>query len=95
MEKYLLLFKLGLSFVVGFLQALKCLQYDMLNSDRICEKGNSTCNTKDDQKYGILVVSKGDNIQFEVQDCSSRYLNKTFIHYNLTLDFTCCHNQLL
>lgn len=31
----------------------------MLNSDGICEKGNSTCKAKDDQECGKLVVSTG------------------------------------
>lgn len=39
--------------------ALRCLQCDMLNADGICEKGNSTCEAKDDQECGILVVSEG------------------------------------
>lgn len=41
------------------LVALRCLECDMLNSDGICEKGNSTCEAKEDQECGILVVSQG------------------------------------
>ncbi|KAK7806436.1 hypothetical protein U0070_014750 [Myodes glareolus] len=67
----------------------------MLNSDGECEKGESTCEAKDDQECGILVVSKGNEILFGQQDCSSNYLNKTFTHHGLTLDFTCCNDQSL
>ncbi|XP_052043091.1 prostate and testis expressed protein 14 [Apodemus sylvaticus] len=95
MGKNILLFLLGLSFVVGFLQALRCLQCEMLNNDGICEKGNSTCEAKDGQECGILVVSEGVDILFGMQDCSFWCLNKTFTHYNLTLDFSCCHDQSL
>ncbi|XP_057622250.1 prostate and testis expressed protein 14-like [Chionomys nivalis] len=95
MGKHFLLLLLGLSLVVDFLQALTCLQCDMLNSDGECEKGESTCEAKDDQECGIMVVSKGHDILFGQQDCSSNCLNKTFTHYNLTLDFSCCHNQSL
>ncbi|KAK7806437.1 hypothetical protein U0070_014751, partial [Myodes glareolus] len=35
------------------------------------------------------------DILFGQQDCSSNCLNKTFAHSNLTLDFSCCHNQSL
>ena len=31
----------------------------MLNSDGECEKGESTCEAKEGQECGILVVSKG------------------------------------
>ncbi|XP_021519830.1 prostate and testis expressed protein 14-like [Meriones unguiculatus] len=95
MGKNFLLLLLGLSFVVGFLQALTCLKCDMLNSDGICEIGETTCEAKDGQECSILVASEGDNILFGMQDCSSICLNKTFNHYHITLDFTCCHNQLL
>ncbi|XP_076780588.1 prostate and testis expressed protein 14-like [Arvicanthis niloticus] len=93
MGKNILLLLLGLSFVVGFLQALRCLQCDLLNSDGICEKGNSTCEAKDDQECGIFVLSSGVDILMGMQDCSSFCLNKTFNHYNLTLDFSCCHDE--
>ena len=44
----------------GFVfSALTCLQCDMLNADGECEKGESTCEAKDDQECGILVVSRG------------------------------------
>lgn len=39
--------------------ALTCLQCDWLNADGECVKGESTCEAKDDQECGILVVSKG------------------------------------
>ncbi|KAK7796103.1 hypothetical protein U0070_006894, partial [Myodes glareolus] len=84
------------SLIFGFVSsALTCLQCDMLNSDGECEKGESTCEAKDDQECGILVVSKGNEILFGQQDCSSHCLNKTFTHHDLTLDFTCCNDQSL
>ncbi|XP_036050066.1 secreted seminal-vesicle Ly-6 protein 1-like [Onychomys torridus] len=95
MEKHFLLLLLGLSLVVGFLHALTCLQCDLLNADGKCEKGESTCEAKDDQECAILVVSKGYDIWFGQQDCSTGCFNKTFTHYNITLDFTCCHDQSL
>ncbi|XP_076432119.1 prostate and testis expressed protein 14-like [Peromyscus maniculatus bairdii] len=95
MEKHFLLVLLGLSLVVGFLHALTCLQCDWLNADGECVKGESTCEAKDDQECGILVVSKGYDIWFGQQDCSTGCFNKTFTQYNITLDFTCCHNQSL
>ncbi|XP_021494317.1 prostate and testis expressed protein 14-like [Meriones unguiculatus] len=95
MGKNLLLLLLGLSFVVGFLQALTCLRCDMLNSDGVCEKKNSTCETVDGQECGLLVASKGYDMWFGMQDCSSFCLNKTFNFHNVTLDFTCCHNEPL
>ncbi|KAL6030292.1 hypothetical protein STEG23_036190 [Scotinomys teguina] len=58
MGKHFLLLLLGLSLVVGFLQALTCLRCDMLNADGECEKGESTCEAKDDEECAILVVSK-------------------------------------
>nr|XP_006991228.2 prostate and testis expressed protein 14-like [Peromyscus maniculatus bairdii] len=95
MEKHFLLLLLGLSLVVGFLHTLTCLQCDWLNTDGVCVKGESTCEAKDDQECGILVVSKGYDIWFGQQDCSTGCFNKTFTQYNITLDFTCCHNQSL
>ncbi|XP_021061602.1 secreted seminal-vesicle Ly-6 protein 1 [Mus pahari] len=95
MGKNILFLLLGLSFVVGFLQALRCLQCDMLDEDGNCVKNNSTCEAKDDQECGILVVSSGIDILFGMQDCSSWCLNKTFHYPNLTLDFTCCHDESL
>lgn len=41
--------------------ALTCLRCDMLNYDGVCEKGNSTCDAKDDQECGLLVISKGES----------------------------------
>ncbi|KAL6030294.1 hypothetical protein STEG23_036192, partial [Scotinomys teguina] len=58
MGKHFLLLLLGLSLVVGFLQALTCLECYMLNADGECEKGESTCEAKDDEECAILVVSK-------------------------------------
>ncbi|NP_001243079.1 secreted seminal-vesicle Ly-6 protein 1-like isoform X2 [Rattus norvegicus] len=95
MGKHLLMYLLGLSFVVGFLQALTCWDCDMLNSDGICKTGYSTCKAKDDQECCKLVVSTGDKILYWMQDCSSMCLNKTFTHYRLTLNFTCSHDQSL
>ncbi|XP_051012764.1 prostate and testis expressed protein 14-like [Acomys russatus] len=95
MGKNLLLILLGLSFVLGFLQALTCLQCYMFDSNGVCEKGESTCEAKDGQECGILVVSEDYDIVFGLQDCSSNCLNQTFTFYNTTLEFTCCHNQSL
>ena len=39
--------------------ALTCLRCDLLNADGECEKGESTCEAKDGQECGIMVVSKG------------------------------------
>ncbi|KAM7337813.1 hypothetical protein ACRRTK_003932 [Alexandromys fortis] len=58
MGKHFLLLLLGLSLVLGFLQALTCLQCDKLNADGECEKGKSTCEAKDGQECGILVLSR-------------------------------------
>ncbi|XP_028640176.1 secreted seminal-vesicle Ly-6 protein 1-like [Grammomys surdaster] len=95
MGKHLLLFLLGLSFVVGFLQALTCWDCAILKSDGNCVKGNTTCEAKDDQECALLVVSKGDNILYRIQDCSSRCLNKTLTYPHVTLNFSCCHDQSL
>ncbi|EGW01806.1 Secreted seminal-vesicle Ly-6 protein 1 [Cricetulus griseus] len=59
MGKHFLLLLLGLCLVVGFLQALTCLQCDLLNADGVCEKGESTCEAKEDQECGIMVISQG------------------------------------
>ncbi|XP_040585830.1 secreted seminal-vesicle Ly-6 protein 1-like [Mesocricetus auratus] len=93
MGKHFLMLLLGLSLVVGFVQALTCFRCSWLNADGVCEKGETTCEAKDGEECNIIVVSKGCDILFGQQDCSSWCLNNTFIHYNITLDFSCCHDE--
>ncbi|XP_012980525.2 secreted seminal-vesicle Ly-6 protein 1-like [Mesocricetus auratus] len=95
MEKHCLLFLLSLALLLGFLQALSCFQCELLNSEGICEKGGSTCETESDQQCALVEVSTGRDMLFGQQDCSSRCLNNTFIHYNIKLDFLCCHDKNL
>ncbi|XP_040586175.1 secreted seminal-vesicle Ly-6 protein 1-like [Mesocricetus auratus] len=95
MGKHFLLLLLGLSLVVGFVQALTCMKCSWVNPAGICEKGKTTCVAKDGEQCDRLIVSTGRDMLFGQQDCSSRCLNNTFIHYNIKLDFLCCHDKNL
>ena len=39
--------------------ALSCFQCELLNSEGICEKGESTCETERDQQCAMVEVSTG------------------------------------
>ncbi|CAH6860421.1 prostate and testis expressed protein 14 [Phodopus roborovskii] len=92
MEKHYLLLLLSLSLLLGFLQALSCFYCELLNSEGICEKGESTCETDGDQQCSMVEVSTGPRIQYMIQECSNLCFNRTFTEKYITVKYTCCNN---
>lgn len=48
---------------VFIFSALSCFQCELLNSEGICEKGESTCETEHDQQCAMVEVSTGVSAQ--------------------------------
>ncbi|XP_017654016.1 secreted seminal-vesicle Ly-6 protein 1-like [Nannospalax galili] len=93
MGKPLLPLLLGLSILVGFLQALTCHQCPLLNSKGKCHKAQGFCEAAGDQQCVLRIISTGGENLFGIQDCADRCINQTIHYRDVTMKFKCCDSQ--
>ncbi|XP_017654021.1 secreted seminal-vesicle Ly-6 protein 1-like [Nannospalax galili] len=93
MGKHFLLLLLGLSLLVGFLQALTCLQCDFFNSEGICEKEERSCEIKSGHQCITMIISKDNQMLYGVQDCTNTCVNSTNTVNSVTVEVICCSDQ--
>ncbi|XP_008591300.1 PREDICTED: secreted seminal-vesicle Ly-6 protein 1-like [Galeopterus variegatus] len=94
MGKHLLLL-LGLSLLMGFLQALKCHQCSRVSASGVCETEESFCETKDGQQCSLRKVYEGDKISYGYQGCSSVCIPMMLLNSKVAVEYKCCNNSPL
>uniref|UniRef100_A0A8C0D4K5 UPAR/Ly6 domain-containing protein n=1 Tax=Balaenoptera musculus TaxID=9771 RepID=A0A8C0D4K5_BALMU len=89
----LLLLMLGLSLLLGLLQALECFQCHRVNASGVCESGESFCQTQDSQQCFLRKVYAGDRFLYGYQGCGDLCLPMSFFRQNARVDFVCCSDS--
>ncbi|XP_021063794.1 secreted seminal-vesicle Ly-6 protein 1-like [Mus pahari] len=95
MGKYLLLLLLGIFLLVGFLQALTCVHCGMLNSSRICEIGETSCEATYNRKCALWLLYKDGKFQYGFQGCLRACFNYTKTNNNVVKEYKCCDHKNL
>ncbi|XP_039106180.1 secreted seminal-vesicle Ly-6 protein 1-like isoform X1 [Hyaena hyaena] len=82
-----LLLLLGLSLLLGVLQALPCFQCSRVNASGVCETGESVCETQDSQQCFLRKVYEDDRLLYGYQGCGDLCLSMSFFRQNVRVDF--------
>ncbi|XP_051011747.1 prostate and testis expressed protein 14-like [Acomys russatus] len=93
MGKRILLLLLGLYLLVSSLQALTCFVCARINSEGICEKGESCCKAKPGEKCASLLTYEGGKVKFGNQRCAELCFNGVVVNQNKTIKMNCCNDK--
>ncbi|XP_064144734.1 prostate and testis expressed protein 14-like [Loxodonta africana] len=74
MDKRLLLLMLGLSLLLGFLQALRCYRCPHIIHDGSCKTKRTTCDASFGKECALFMRYEGDTLLYGSQDC--RYFGR-------------------
>uniref|UniRef100_A0A8C8XTG7 UPAR/Ly6 domain-containing protein n=2 Tax=Panthera TaxID=9688 RepID=A0A8C8XTG7_PANLE len=83
---------LGLSLLLGFLQALPCFQCPRVNASGVCETGESVCETQGSQRCFLRKVYEDDRLLYGYQGCGDLCLSMSFFRQSVQVDFVCCND---
>ncbi|XP_008257875.1 protein PIP-1 [Oryctolagus cuniculus] len=89
----LLLLLLGLSVLLGCVQALKCFQCPRFNAAGTCESLEGVCETRGSQQCFLKKVYEGGSLQHGSQGCEDLCVPMSFSRPNIEVDFMCCGDQ--
>ncbi|XP_042636901.1 protein PIP-1-like [Orycteropus afer afer] len=93
MGKHLLLLLLGLSLLLGFLQALQCYKCNIVNPDGSCKTMRTHCQTENKQQCLLKMVTKDNVLLYANQDCG--YIRSPSVVYrgNLRHEMKSCNDK--
>uniref|UniRef100_A0A673UIT2 UPAR/Ly6 domain-containing protein n=1 Tax=Suricata suricatta TaxID=37032 RepID=A0A673UIT2_SURSU len=86
-----LLLLLGLSLLLGVLQALPCFTCPRVNASGVCETWESVCQTQGSQQCFLRKVYDG-RLLYGSQGCGDLCLSLSFFRQSVQVDFVCCND---
>ncbi|XP_064145581.1 prostate and testis expressed protein 14-like [Loxodonta africana] len=93
MDKRLLLPMLGLSLLLGFLQALQCHRCYVTEEDGSCQTERTTCEAKNGMVCFLAKHYIGKKFLFGFQDCRHLCKNVTSPRIAFRISISCCKNE--
>uniref|UniRef100_G3UDG7 UPAR/Ly6 domain-containing protein n=1 Tax=Loxodonta africana TaxID=9785 RepID=G3UDG7_LOXAF len=93
MDKRCLLLLLGLSLLLGFLQALRCHQCFRVRPDGSCQHRRAICTAKENEECLQRKYYNDNRYLHGYQDCRANCTNMTAVQGTYTMVLSCCKDR--